>query len=100
MKTSIFLAPLALCHGPVSHASVCALTFILNIFSETTYPKLMKCHRNVVAMVLFRICRTILIPSKTLVAMQGFFLWLREGTGGRQVGKKCINNGKNLLSDI
>ena len=32
--------------------SVCALTFSLNIFSETTYRILMKFHRNVPAMVL------------------------------------------------
>ena len=37
-------------------ASVRALTFSLNFFfSETTYPILMKYHRNVHAMVLFRI---------------------------------------------
>ena len=35
--------------------SVCALTFSLNIFFETTYRILMKFHRNVPTMVLFRI---------------------------------------------
>ena len=40
----------------VRRASVRALTFSLNIFfSETTYQILMKFHRNVPAMVLFRI---------------------------------------------
>ena len=33
-----------------------ALTFSLNIFSETTYRILMKFHGNVPAMVFFRIC--------------------------------------------
>ena len=57
----LFLA--GLCHGPVSvvrpsaRASVRALTFILNIFFfETTYSILMKIHKNVPAVVLFRIC--------------------------------------------
>ena len=62
-----FLAPLAvgqrayvmvrcpLCMRLCVHASVRALTFSLNIFSETTYWILMKFHRNVPAMVLFRI---------------------------------------------
>ena len=45
------------------------LTFSLNIFSETTYPILIKFHRNVPAMVLFRISWENLISSKTLVAM-------------------------------
>ena len=35
--------------------SVSAVTFSLNIFSETTYRILMKFHRNVPAMVLLRI---------------------------------------------
>ena len=40
----------------VCRACVCAFTFSLNIFmSETTKPILMKYHRNVPAMVLFRI---------------------------------------------
>ena len=52
----------------VRRASVLALT--LNIFfSETTYRILMKFHRNVPAMVLFRISWKNLIPSKTVVAM-------------------------------
>ena len=42
------------CHATV-HASLCALTFSLNIFSETAHRILMKLHRNVPAMVLFRI---------------------------------------------
>ena len=52
----------SLCHCPLSvvrpsvRASVRALTFSLNIFfSETTYRILMKFHRNVPTMVLFRI---------------------------------------------
>ena len=48
--------------------SVCALTFSLNIFfSETTYRILMKFHRNVPAMVFFRISSKNLISSKTVV---------------------------------
>ena len=54
--------PASLCHGPLSVvcpsvcASVSALTFSLNIFfSETKYQILMKFHRNVPTMVLFRI---------------------------------------------
>ena len=31
----------------VRHASVCVLTFIVNIFSKTTCPTVMKFHRNV-----------------------------------------------------
>ena len=62
-----FLAPLALgqrayvmvrcppCICLCVHPSVRALTFSLNIFSETTYQILMKFHSNVRAMVLFRI---------------------------------------------
>ena len=54
--------PASLCHGllsvvcPSVSASVCALNFSLNIcFSETTFRILMKFHRNVPAVVLFRI---------------------------------------------
>ena len=50
--------PASLCHGPLSvvRPSVRALIFSLNIFfSESTYRILMKFHRNVPAMVLFRI---------------------------------------------
>ena len=74
---AIWLAPLAYgqqayvmacCLSCVS-ASVRALTFSLNIFSKTTYWILMKFHRNVPGMVLFRISWKNLIPSKTLVAM-------------------------------
>ena len=63
-----FLAPLAVgqrayvmarcpsCVRPSVHPSVRALTFSLNIFfAETTYRILMKFHRNVPTMVLFRI---------------------------------------------
>ena len=77
-----FLAPLAVgqrayvmvrcpsCVRPSVRASVRALTFSLNIFfAETTYRILMKFHRNVPTMVLFRISSNILIPSKTLVVM-------------------------------
>ena len=62
-KISWFLATLAVgqrayvmaCCPSSVHASVCALTFSLNIFfSETTYRILMKFHRNVPAMVLFK----------------------------------------------
>ena len=45
-------------HGPLVknvRPSVRALTFSINIFSETTYRILRKFHRNVPAMVLFRI---------------------------------------------
>ena len=73
-----FLAPLAV--GQRSYVmvrcpscvrpSILALTFSLNIFfSETTYQILMKFHRNVPAMVLFRISWKNLILSKTVVAM-------------------------------
>ena len=59
----MFLAPLAVGQRAYVMArcasvrpSVCALTFSLNIFfSETTYQILMKFHRNVPAMVLFKI---------------------------------------------
>ena len=67
--------PVSLCHGPLSvvRPSICpsvpALTFSLNIFSETTYQILMKFHRNVPTMVLFRISWNNLIPSKALIAM-------------------------------
>ena len=77
-----FLAPLAIgqqayvmvrcpsCVHPSVRPSVRALTFSLNIFfAETTYRILMKFHRNVPTMVLFRISWNDLIPSKTLVAM-------------------------------
>ena len=62
-----FLAPLAIgqrgyviarcpsCAHACVRAPVRALTFPLNIFSETTYRISMKFHRNVSAMVLFRI---------------------------------------------
>ena len=64
--------PASLCHGLLSvvRPSIRALTFSLNIFfAETTYRILMKFHRNVTTMVLFRISWNNLIPSKTLVAM-------------------------------
>ena len=77
-----FLAPLGIgqrayvmvrcqsCVCPFIYRCVCALTFSLNIFfSETTYWILMKSHRNVPAMVLFRIFLKNVIPSKTPVAM-------------------------------
>ena len=70
---NIFLAPLA--GGQRAYVMArCAsvhlcVNFFLNILSETTNPILMKLHRNVPAMVLFRISRKNLIPSKTLVAM-------------------------------
>ena len=74
--SSTGLRPASLCHGPLSvvrpsvHPSIRALTFSLNIFfSETTYRILMKFHRNVPIMVLFRISWNNLISSKTLVAM-------------------------------
>ena len=64
---SIFSSrPASLCHGPLS---ICVLTFSFNIFSETTYWILMKFHRNVPALVLFRIPCKNLIPLNTLVAM-------------------------------
>ena len=44
-----------LCVWLSSCASVLALTFSLNIFSETIYQILMKFHRNVPVMILFRI---------------------------------------------
>ena len=57
--------PASLCHGLLSlvrpcvcvagRPSVRGLTFSVNIFSETTCQILMKFHRNVPAMVLFRI---------------------------------------------
>ena len=49
--------PASLCHGPLSvvRPSVRPLTLSLNIFfSETAYRILMKFHRNVPTMVLFR----------------------------------------------
>ena len=54
--------PASLCHGPLSvvRPTVRALTFSLNIvFAETTYRILMKFHRNVPTMVLFRILEII-----------------------------------------
>ena len=89
-----FLAPLAL--GQRAYVMVCCpscvrpsvrvcLTFSLNIFfSETTYRILMKFHRNVPGMVLFRIFLKNLIPSKTVVAMATKL-------------KKKIENFENLL---
>ena len=49
--------PASLCHGPLYvRPSMRALTFSLKIFfSKTTYWILMKFHRNVPAMVLFKI---------------------------------------------
>ena len=72
--------PASLCHGllssvcacvrPSGRPSVCALTFSWNIFfSETTDQILMKFHRNVPAIVFFRISWKNLIPSKTLVGI-------------------------------
>ena len=60
MKTYHFLAPLAVGQRAYVMArcpsSVRPLTFSLNIFfAETTYRILMKFHRNVPTMVLFRI---------------------------------------------
>ena len=75
---TMFLAPLAVgqrayvmvCCPSCVRASVRPLTFSLNIFfSETTYRILMKFLRNFPAMVLFRIFRKNLIPSKTVVVM-------------------------------
>ena len=79
-EQGFFLAPLAI--GQRAYVIVCcasvracvrpsirALTFSLNIFSETTCRILMKFHGNVPAMVLFRIFLKNLIPSKTVVAM-------------------------------
>ena len=72
----LLLAPLAIgqrayvmVRCPSISVSVRALTFSLNIFSETTYQILMKLDRNVPAMVLFRIFLKNLILSKTLVPM-------------------------------
>ena len=91
--------PASLCHGPLSvvrpcvsasirpsvRPSVRALTFSLNIFfSETTYRILIKFHRNVPAMALFRIFEKNLIPSKIVVAMATKM-------------KKQIENFENLL---
>ena len=67
----LFLGPLAI--GQRAFVMACCvrlLTFSLNIFfSEMTHWILMKFHRNVPGMVLFRISWKNLIPSKTLVAM-------------------------------
>ena len=58
-RKSGFLAPLAIgqcAYVMARHAFVHALTFSLNsFFSETIYRILMKFHRNVPTMVLFRI---------------------------------------------
>ena len=60
----------SLSHGPLSaDGSIRAITFSVNIFSETAYLIFMKFHRNVPAMVFFRISGKNLIPSQTLVAM-------------------------------
>ena len=37
---------------------------------------------------------------KALKYTRAFFLWVGEGPRGWQVGKKCVNIGENLLSDI
>ena len=74
---SVFLAQLAvgqrayvMARSPSVRPSVSALTFSINIFfSETTYRILMKFHRNVPAMVFFKMIWNNLIPLKTLVAM-------------------------------
>ena len=59
------------CVRPCIRQAVRALTFSVNIFiSETTYRILMTFHRNVSAMVLFRISWKNLILSKILVAME------------------------------
>ena len=60
-----------LCHSPVSvvRLSMRALTYISNIFSDTTHPILMKLYRNDPAVAFFRISWKNLIPLKTLVAM-------------------------------
>ena len=59
LQLGTFLAPLAVsqrAYVMVRCPSVRALTFSLNIFfAETTYRILMKFHRNVPTMVLFRI---------------------------------------------
>ena len=59
--------PASLCHGPscVRPCVRACFNIFLNIFSETTNRSLMKFHRNVPAMVLFRIFGKNLIPSKT-----------------------------------
>ena len=69
-----FLAPLAI--GQRAYVMVCCppsvhvLTFSLNIFfSETAYRILMKFHRDVPAIVLFRIFWKNLIPLKTPAAI-------------------------------
>ena len=73
MRFISFLAPLAIgqrAYVMARYAPICVLTFILNVFfSETTYPILIKFHRNVPAIVLLRIDWKNLIPSKTLVIM-------------------------------
>ena len=65
--------PPNLCHGPLSvvRLSVRALTFSLNIFfSETTYRILMKFHRNVPTMVLFRFLEIIWFLQKPWLPWQ------------------------------
>ena len=63
--------PAGLCHGLVSVVYQCflALTFISNIFSETTHPVSLKFHRNVPAINFSEFFSNNLIPSKTLVAV-------------------------------
>ena len=75
-QSVVFLAPLVVGHWAyvMAHCPSCVrssvhmLTFISNIFSEITYPILMKFHRKIPALVLFRIPLKNLVPSK-LVAM-------------------------------
>ena len=66
------------------------LSFSLNIvFSETTYQILIKIHRNVPAMVLFRISWKNLIPYKNLVAMAtkpNYFLNLWKSSCQKPLG--------------
>ena len=57
--------PASLFHGLLSVIRSCVNIF----FSETSDPILMKFHWNVPAMVLFRMSRKNMVPSKTLVAM-------------------------------
>ena len=75
----MYLAPLAIgqqayvmaCCPSSIHLFVCPLTFIVNIlFSKTTYPILMKFHRNVSAMILFRILERISFLQKLLLPWQ------------------------------
>ena len=79
LKLNIFCFPKIISRGfffsstgprpAVLDVMLCALTSILNIFFETTCPILIEFHRNVPAMVLFRIFLKNLIPSKTPVAV-------------------------------